>query len=120
MIRRIMRFSWLAATLLVPLVLLSQTSQTPQTTTAGQSTALGQTASPAQPTASLGEAAGSGLKEADGLHIHMIDPLISGAGEATFALTCRQRCALEYNLCLKTGHPNSQCETIENSCLSKC
>ena len=118
MIRRIMRFSWLAATLLVPLVLSSQTSQTPQTTTVGQSTDLGQTASPAQATASVAEAAGSGIK--DGLHIHMINPLISGPFQETTALTCRQRCALEYNLCLKTGHPNSQCETIENSCLKKC
>ena len=118
MIRRMMRFSWLAATLLVPLVLSSQTSQTPQTITVGQSTALGQTASPAQPTASVAEAAGSGLK--DGLHIQMINPLISGRFRTTTALTCRQRCADEYNLCLKTGHPNSQCEAIENSCLSHC
>lgn len=115
MIKRIMRFSWLAATLLVPLVLSSQTSQT---TTVGQSTVLNQTAGPAQPTASVAEAAGSGLK--DVLQIHMINPLISGPVQATTTLTCRQRCALEYDLCLKTGHPNSQCETIENSCLSKC
>jgi hypothetical protein len=118
MIKRILRFSWLAATLLVPLVLLSQTSQTPQTTTAGQSTAPGQTATPAQATAWVAEAAGSGLQ--DDLRIHMINPLISEAVQAAPALTCRQRCALEYNLCLKTGHPNSQCEAIENSCLSKC
>jgi len=113
-----MQFSWLAATLLVPLVLLSQTSQTPQTTTAGQSTALGQTARPAQPTASAAEAAGSGLEE--GLHIHMISPLIGGALQETTALTCRQRCADEYNLCRLTGHPLSQCEAIEKSCLSHC
>jgi hypothetical protein len=117
MIRRIMQFSGLAATLLVPLVLLSQASQTPQTTTVGQSTALGQTASPAQPTASVAEAAGSGLK--DGLHIHMINPLITGAVQAP-ALTCQQRCALEYDACRKAGQPNSQCETIENSCLKQC
>jgi hypothetical protein len=66
----------------------------------------------------VAEAAGSGLEEA--LHIHMINPFISGAVQATSALTCRQRCADEYNLCRLTGHPLSQCEAIENSCLSKC
>lgn len=118
MIRRIMRFSWLAATLLAPLVLVSQTSQTPQTTTVGQSTVLGQTARLAQPTASVAEAAGSGL--IDGLHIHLISPLMSGGAQATSALTCRQRCEDEYNLCRKAGGLNSDCEKIENSCLSKC
>ena len=118
MISRIIRFSWLAATLLVPLILLSQTSQTPQTTAIGQSTRLAQTANPAQSTASVAETAGSGLT--DGRQIHIVDRLISGAIEGTAALTCRQRCEDEYNLCRKAGGTNSDCEMIENSCLSKC
>ena len=118
MIRRIMRFSWLAATLLVPLILLSQTSQAQHTTTVEQSMRPSQTANPAQPTDSVAETAGSGFT--DGLQIHIVDRLISGTIQDAAALTCRQRCEDEYNLCRKAGGTNSDCEMIENSCLSKC
>lgn len=114
MIRRILRFSWLTTTLLVPLVVLSQTSQTPQTTTSGQSAAAAQTASPAQTTASVQEAAVPGLKD-------MIGQFISQPVQATTELTCRQRCKDELNTCIHIpGETLKQCDEAYNACLSKC
>jgi hypothetical protein len=113
--RRILRFSWLATTLLVPIVLLSQTSQTPQTTAPGQSAAVAQTASPAQPAASVQEAAVANLN--DDLHIHLSDQFIS---QAVPRLTCSQKCRDELVTCEHTGAPLSVCDPIYNACIAKC
>lgn len=118
MVRRVLRFSWLATTLLVPLVVLSQASQTPQATTTGQSAAIAQTANPAQPTASAQEAVVPGLK--DDLHSHMIDQFISPSFHATAELTCRERCQEELNTCIHLGVPITECDSAYEACLKKC
>jgi hypothetical protein len=116
--RRILGFSWLATTLLVPLVLLSQTSQTPQTTAPGQSAAVAQTASPAQPAASVQEAAVANLN--DDLHIHLSDQFIGQAVQATPRLTCSQKCRDELVTCEHDGQPLSVCDPIYDACIAKC
>lgn len=118
MIARILRFSWLAATLLVSLALWSQTSQTPQTTTLGESAAVGQTANFAQPTASAQETAGPDLR--DDLNIHLTDRFTSQAVEATAGITCKQRCLNILDACLRAGEGTRVCDPIYNSCVKKC
>jgi hypothetical protein len=118
MIARILRLSWLTATLLVSLALWSQISQTPQTTAPGEATAVGQTASSAQPTASAQKTAGPDFR--DDLNIHLTDRFISQAVATTALTTCQQRCLDLLDTCLRAGGGTSNCDMLYNSCLKKC
>jgi hypothetical protein len=112
MITRILRFSWLTATLLVSQALWPQTSQT----TPGQPAAAGQAASSVQPAASLQEAAGPVLK--NDLDIRMTDPFISHAVQATTGSSCEQACLDELRTCEKAG--GVVCNAVYIDCINKC
>jgi hypothetical protein len=118
MISRIVRFSWLAGTLLIPLALWSQTSPTAQTTAPVQATAIDQTASPAQQTASLLESAEPGLKY--DLSIHMTDGSIAHAVQAEPGISCKQKCLDIYDICIKQNPPPTDCESNYKACVKKC
>jgi hypothetical protein len=113
MISRILRFSWLAATLLVTLAVWSQTSPTAKTMPE-QPTAVAQTTSLAQQAAALPE---SGL--ASDLSLPMIDGAIAHAVQATPKVSCPTACEDELKICLD-NEPPASCDKAYKACLKKC
>jgi hypothetical protein len=106
MISRMLRFSWLAATLLVTLALWSQTSPTAQTPASGQATLVDQ-AAPAL---------------TGNLSPHTIDASINLAlpAPAETVAQCKENCDNQFHACTSAHVPIASCDKTLNACLKKC
>jgi hypothetical protein len=113
MISRTLRFSWLAATLLVTLALWSQTSATAQTPASGQAALVDQVAAPAQQSAPA---------LTGNLSPRTIDASINLAlpAPAETVTQCKENCDNQFHACTSAHVPIASCDKTLNACLKKC